>query len=135
LRSLLQGAKARTVETRVVRGRECWVVEGLEQPGLRRSLFYFEHGTLAEVELQYEHDNWSADKYDEFLMQVKSRIEERYGPGSLIARSKGPEESVVQTVIGYQWTQRGGVLQLFYYSAEAGANAYRTLSLHYKSRQ
>ncbi len=132
LDGLLAAAKASVVERRLVGARECWVVEGLEQPNLKRTLFYFAGGTLAEVELQYQNRDWQATQYEAFLSQVRTRIEQRYGTGKLIARSKAPEKEVMQTVIGYQWNQPGTALQIFYYSAEAGVRSWRTVSLHYK---
>lgn len=132
LRTLLIAAGGRVVESRVVKGRECWYVEGLKQPSLRRTLFYFVESGLVEVELQYQDDSWNLAKYDAFMSQVKQKIQDRYGSGQVIARSKGPEGDVMQTVLGYQWARDSGILQLYYYSAEEGTSAFRTISLHYK---
>ena len=132
IEQMLTAAKATIAQRRLIGSRECWTVEGLVQPNLRRSLFYFSGGKLAEVELQYQNDAWVASQYEAFFAQVRGRIEQRYGPGRLIARTKAPEQDVMQTVIGYQWNPPGGVLQVFYYSAEAGPRAWRTVSLHYK---
>jgi len=134
LESLLTNAKATVSDRRMVGGRECWTVEGLVQPNLKRTQFYFAGGGLTEVELQYQQAVWTIAQYEAFMNQVRTRIEQRYGPGKLIARSKAPESQVMQTVVGYQWTQPETALQLFYYAAEAGSRSWRTVSLHYKKR-
>lgn len=132
LEKLLKGAKAQIVERRIVDGREAWTVEGLVQSGLKRTVFYFKIGQLVEVELQYESAEWDAFKYDDFMSQVRRRIELKYGAGQLIARSKRPEGAVTQTIVGYKWNQNNTTIQLIYYSAENANNVYRTVSVHYK---
>ena len=102
---LLKGAKASIVDKHTVEGREAWTVEGLLQQNLRRTVFYFKSGGLVEVELQYQSADWGDAQYDEFMSQVRRRIEQKYGTGQLIARSKRPEGPVMQTIVGYKWTQ------------------------------
>ncbi|MGC3989904.1 MAG: hypothetical protein QM796_09550 [Chthoniobacteraceae bacterium] len=94
---LLKGAKATITDKHEVEGREAWTVEGLLQVGLKRAIFYFQQNQLVEVELQYQNDAWDVAKYDEFMRQVRSKVEERYGPGQLIARSKGPADTIKDT--------------------------------------
>lgn len=133
LESLLRGAKANIVERRMTEGgREAWTVEGLVQAGLRRALFYFRDSSLVEVELQYQSADWDTAKYDEFMGQVRRRIEEKFGPGTLVARAKEREGPVLQTVVGYKWSQNNTAIQLFYYAAEDADQIYRTVSVHYK---
>lgn len=133
LTSLLEGAQAKVVEKREVKDRQIWTVEGLLQPRLRRTLFYFRDKALSDVELQYEDTTWDVPKYDEFLSDVRRRIEQIYGPGTLIARQKGPDQGVSETIVGYQWNLENGSLQLFYYAAEKPPDVFRTVSVHYKS--
>lgn len=132
LAKLLQGAKASIVDKHLVRDREAWTVEGLLQTGLKRTVFYFKNGALVEVELQYQGENWDTAKYDDFMTAVRRRIEQKYGAGQLIARTKAPEGSVTQTIVGYKWNQNNTAIELFYYCAENAANTYRTVSVHYK---
>jgi hypothetical protein len=132
LGKLLVGAKAKVTDKHTVDGREAWTVEGLVQPGLKRTVFYFKSGALVEVELQYENPAWDAAKYDEFMAQVRRRIEQKYGLGQLIARTKSPQGDVMQTVIGYKWNQNNTALELIYFCAEKAAQSYRTVSVHYK---
>jgi hypothetical protein len=40
---------------------------------------------------------------------------------------------VMETVVGYQWTQPGSSIQLFFYSAERDSDVYRSVSLHYRA--
>lgn len=133
LEKLLKGAKAAVVEKRDIEGREAWTVEGLIQAGLKRTVFYFRGGALVEVELQYQDTSWDTAKYDDFMTQVRRRIEQKFGTGQLIARSKAPEGDIMQTIVGYKWNLNNTAIQLFYYAAESSADAYRTVSVHYKT--
>lgn len=90
LDKLLKGAKAKVVEKYSIKGRDAWIVEGLIQTGLKRAIFYFRNGSLVEVELQYQDATWDAVKYNDFMAQVRRRIEQRFGTGQLIAREKKP---------------------------------------------
>jgi len=92
---LLKGAKATITDKRTIDGREAWTVEGLLQAGLKRAVFYFQQNQLVEVELQYQNDAWDVAKYDEFMRTVRNKVEEKYGPGQLIARTKGPVDANV----------------------------------------
>jgi hypothetical protein len=132
LSKLLTGAKARIVDKHMVADREAWTVEGLLQQGLKRTVFYFKSGSLVEVELQYQSSDWDIAKYDDFMSAVRRRIEQKYGPGQLIAKNRGPEADVIQTVIGYKWSQNDTAIELIYYSAENNSQSYRTVSVHYK---
>lgn len=135
LERLLKGAKATIVERKIVEGREAWYVEGLLQTGLRRTVFYFRGGELVEVELQYQKDDWDESKYDGFMGDIRRRLEQRYGPGQLIARKKEQEadSAVVQTLVGWKWTENSTAIELVYFSAANASEVFRTLSVHYKA--
>jgi hypothetical protein len=131
---LLKGAKATIVARRQTRdGREAWDVEGLVQTGLRRTVFYFKRMELCEVELQYEKTDWDQAKYDDFMGQVRRRIEQRYGAGQQIVRKTEPEGTVTQTIVGYSWNLNNTEINLYFYSAKDEAHIFRTLSVHYKT--
>ena len=133
LERLLRGAKADIVDRHDVAGREAWTVEGLIQQGLRRTVFYFRDGQLVEVELQYQSPDWDVAKYDDFMAQVRRRIEQKFGAGQLIARTREPVDgNVMQTLVGYTWNESNTAIQLFYYSAETTTQSWRTVSVHYK---
>src|SRR5205085_3747387 len=51
LEQVLVGAKAKIVTREKKEKRDIWTVEGLVQPGLKRTLFTFRDGFLVEVEL------------------------------------------------------------------------------------
>ncbi len=133
LEDLLKGAGAKVVEKGQRAERDVWTVEGLLQPRLRRTLFYFSEKSLVEIELQYEDATWDVARYDAFLGEVRGKIEQLYGPGTLIARQKTPGAEITEVVVGYQWQLTSGSLQLFYFSVEKGQNVFRTVSVHYKS--
>jgi len=133
LEKLLKGAKANIVDRHEVGdGRTAWTVEGLIQTGLKRTVFYFRDQQLVEVELQYQSPDWDVAKYDDFMAQVRRRIEQKFGAGQLIARSREPKGDVMQTLVGYKWDENNTAIQLFYYSAETTTQSYRTVSVHYK---
>ena len=132
LEKLLKGAKADIVDRHDVDGRQAWTVEGLIQTGLKRTVFYFRDSQLVEVELQYQSPDWDVAKYDDFMAQVRRRIEQKFGAGQLIARTREPQGDVMQTVVGYKWDENNTAIQLFYYSAETSTQSYRTVSVHYK---
>jgi len=135
LEKLLRGAKADIVDRHDVEGRQAWTVEGLIQTGLKRTVFYFKDGQLVEVELQYQSPDWDVAKYDDFMAQVRRRIEQKFGTGQLIARTREPavgDVNIMQTVVGYKWDENNTAIQLFYYSAETSTQSYRTVSVHYK---
>ena len=133
LQQRLAGAKAKIVERRVVGGRDMWTVEGLIQTNLRRTVFYFRNTGLVEVELQYQNADWIDSDYNSFLGQLRLKVEARYGPGKLIARSKSPEGDVTQTLVGYEWNRNNTAIQVIYFCAESPSQVYRTVSLHYKT--
>ena len=58
---VLKGAKAKIVSREKKEKRDVWTVEELVQPGLKRTLFNFREGLLAEVELQYEYPDWTSN--------------------------------------------------------------------------
>lgn len=130
---LLTGAKATIVEKRIFNKRDMWTVEGLVQANLKRTIFYFQNGGLAEVELQYQNPDWIDNDYNNFLAQLRMKIEKRFGDGKLIARSKSPVGDVTQTLVGYQWTKGSTQIEIIYFSAENPSQVYRTVSLHYKA--
>ena len=131
---MLEKAGARIITKESVQGRDAWTVEGLIQPALKRTLFYFgSEKSLVEVELQYESPDWDLVAYEEFLNSARQRLEDRYGPPTVLARDKQPEGDVMQTVVGYQWQEKSSSLQLFFFSAERDKDVYRTVSLHYRA--
>jgi hypothetical protein len=62
---VLAGAKAKIVSRERKEKKEIWTVEGLVQPGLKRTLFTFKEGFLTSVELQYEYPDWSIERYND----------------------------------------------------------------------
>ncbi len=89
--------------------------------------------TLVEVELQYERPDWDLVAYEDFLNSARQKLEAKYGPPQVLARDKKPQGDVMETVVGYQWTQPGSSVQLFFYSAERNSDVYRSVSLHYRA--
>jgi hypothetical protein len=132
LEDSLKRVQARVVERRQSRNRQCLVVEGIPQRLLQRALFYFENDSLNEIELHYGDPSWDAERYANFFDQTRRNIEGKYGTGRVVARQKTRDGDVLETLIGYQWTQDTTTLVLYYYTAENGANSYRLLSLHYR---
>lgn len=132
LEDSLKRVQANVVERKTVQNRQCLVVEGIPQRLLQRALFYFDNDSLNEIELHYGDPTWDSTQYGNFFDQTRRNIESKYGIGRVIARQKTRENDVLQTIIGYQWLQDTTTLELYYYTAERGADSYRLLSLHYR---
>jgi hypothetical protein len=135
MQRLLQGAKATIVDRRNVDGREAWDVEGLIQTGLKRTVFYFQRGELVEVELQYQKEEWNDSQYDSFMGDVRKRLEQKYGAGQLVAKrtEQEPSTDVTKKIVGYKWNQNNTAIELVYFAATSASQAFRTLSVHYKT--
>ena len=134
LERLVSAAGGKVLNRKMVRGnREAIEVEGLLQDGLRKTVFYFKQGILTGVELQYQADTWTEEKYNSLMGDLRRRITDRYGEGTQITRKTEQVgvNNVTQTVAGYKWTLNSTSMQLVYFSATDPKHAYRTVSVHY----
>ncbi|MEP6823041.1 MAG: hypothetical protein ABI946_11910 [Chthoniobacterales bacterium] len=126
-------AKAKIVTREKKDKRDVWTVEGLVQPGLKRTLFEFKEGFLIEVELQYEYDQWTIEHYNTRMGDIRRYFDGKFGTGKLVSRTRDTDSDVVQTLVGYQWIVGGTMLELFYFSAQREALVYRTITVKYKA--
>ncbi len=131
--AVLHGAKAKIVSREKKESRETWTVEGLVHPGLRRTIFTFKQRALVAVELQYEYPDWSIERYNQRMGEIRKYFDEKYGTGKLVSRSRDTDTDVIQTLVGYQWMVGATMLELFYFSAQHDALVYRTISVDYKA--
>lgn len=130
---ILVVAKAKIVTREKKEKRDIWTVEGLVQPGLKRTLFEFKEGFLVEVELQYEYDQWTIEHYNNRMGDIRRYFDGKFGTGKLVSRTRDTDSDVVQTLVGYQWIVGGTMLELFYFSAQREALVYRTITVKYKA--
>ncbi len=130
---VLVAAKAKIVTRDTKEKREIWTVEGLVQPGLKRTLFKFKEGFLTEVELHYEYDKWTIENYNDRMGEIRRYFDAKFGTGKLVSRTRDNDSDVVQTLVGYQWIAGGTMLELFYFSAQRDALVYRTITVTYKA--
>jgi len=133
LESVLSGAKAKIVSREKKEKRDIWTVEGLVQPGLRRTLFTFRDGFLVEVELQYEYPDWTIERYNERMGEIRRYFDAKFGTGKLVSRSRDTDSDVLQTLVGYQWIVGGTMLELFYFSAQRDQLVFRSITVSYKA--
>src|SRR4051812_14784228 len=131
--NVLKGAKAKILAREKKENREIWTVEGLVHPGLKRTLFTFKGGALFGVELQYEYPDWSIERYNERMGEIRRYFDAKYGTGKLVSRTRDTDSDVIQTLVGYQWTIGATMLELFYFSAQHDALVFRTISVDYKA--
>jgi hypothetical protein len=132
--AVLKGAKAAVVSRKKEENREIWTVEGLVHPGLKRTLFTFKGGALFGVELQYEYPDWSIERYNERMGEIRRYFDSKYGTGKLVSRSRDADDDVMVTLVGYQWTIGATMLELFYFSAQHEPFApVRVISVDYKA--
>ena len=129
---VLKGAKAKIVSREKKENRDIWTVEELVQPGLKRTLFNFREGVLAEVELQYEYPDWSIERYNDRMGEIRRYFDAKFGTGKLVSRSRDTETDVIQTLVGYQWMVGNTMLELFYFSAQRDPLIFRTITVDYK---
>lgn len=131
--AVLNGAKARIVSREKKEGRDVWTVEGLVHPGLKRTLFTFKEGALFGVELQYEYPDWTIERYNDRMGEIRRYFDTKFGTGTLVSRARDNDSDVIQTLVGYKWNVGTTTLELFYFSAERGHDLYRTISVSYKA--
>src|SRR5882762_11159936 len=131
--AVLHGAKAKLVSREKKENREVWSVEGLIHPGLKRTVFTFKARALVAVELQYEYPDWSIERYNQRMGEIRKYFDEKYGTGKLVSRSRDTDTDVIQTLVGYQWMVGATMLELFYFSAQHGPLLYRTITVDYKA--
>src|ERR1700745_2686281 len=79
--AVLHGAKAKLVSRDKKENREIWTVEGLIHPGLKRTVFTFKERALMAVELQYEYPDWSIERYNQRMGEIRKYFDEKYGTG------------------------------------------------------
>ena len=101
--AVLHGAKAKLVSRDKKENREIWTVECLIHPGLKRTVFTFKERALVAVELQYEYADWSIERYNQRMGDIRKYFDEKYGTGKLVSRSRDHDTDVIQTLVGYQW--------------------------------
>lgn len=129
----LLAAKGKIVAREQKEKRDVWTVEGLVQPGLRRTLFTFKEGFLAEVELQYEYPDWGIERYNDRMGEIRRYFDGKFGTGKLVSRSRDTDTDVIQTLVGYQWIVGGTMLELFYFSAQRDPMLFRNITVTYKA--
>jgi hypothetical protein len=129
---VLKRAKAKIVSRERKENRQIWTVEELVQPGLKRTLFNFREGLLAEVELQYEYPDWTIEHYNDRMGEIRRYFDAKFGTGKLVSRSRDTDTEVIQTLVGYQWMVGNTMLELFYFSAQHGPLIFRTITVDYK---
>jgi hypothetical protein len=130
---VLHRAKAKITAREKKESREVWTVEGLVHPGLKRTLFTFKQRALVAVELQYEYPEWSIERYNQRMGEIRKYFDEKYGTGKLVSRSRDNDTDVIQTLVGYQWMVGATMLELFYFSAQHDNLLYRTITVDYKA--
>jgi hypothetical protein len=131
--AVLHGAKAKISSREKKENREVWTVEGLVHPGLKRTVFTFKQRALVAVELQYEYPDWSIERYNQRMGEIRKYFDEKYGTGKLVSRSRDNDTDVIQTLVGYQWMVGATMLELFYFSAQHDNLVYRTITVDYKA--
>jgi len=131
--AVLHGAKAKISSREKKENREVWTVEGLVHPGLKRTVFTFKQRALVAVELQYEYSEWSIERYNQRMGEIRKYFDEKYGTGKLVSRSRDNDTDVIQTLVGYQWMVGATMLELFYFSAQHDNLLYRTITVDYKA--
>lgn len=130
---VLKGAGAKIVSRDRNGVAEMWTVSGLIHPGLKRTIFTFKAGLLSQVELQYEYPDWTLERYNDRMGEIRRYFDSKYGVGRLLSRTRDNDTDVIQTLVGYQWVVGKTALELFYFSAQKEPNVYRNITVTYKT--
>jgi len=130
-KEVVEKAKAKVVEEKVVGERDLLVVEGIVQEGLKRTLFYFSEGGLNEVELQYDREDWDEARVSSWVTTIKQQADKKYGPGRIFADDRGDKEGMKHTLRAWIWVQNFVSLRLVHYTAQKDEQRMRRVSLHY----
>ena len=132
---VLVAAKAHITNREKKEKREVWTVEGLVQPGLKRTFCVLKKSFRVDAELQYEYDKekWTIENYNNRMGEIRRYFDAKFGTGKLVSRTRDTDSDVVQTLVGYQWMVGGTMLELFYFSAQREALIYRTITVTYKA--
>ena len=130
---VLTAAKAKIVTREKKEKRDVWTVEGLVQPGLKQTLFLFKDGVLVEVELQYQYPEWSIERYNDRMGEIRRYFDAKFGTGKLVSRTRDTDSDIIQTLVGYQWIASTTMLELFYFSAQRDQLVFRTITVTYKA--
>ena len=85
------------------------------------------------VELQYEYPDWTIERYNDRMGEIRRYFDTKFGTGTLVSRARDNDSDVIQTLVGYKWNVGTTTLELFYFSAERGHDLYRTISVSYKA--
>jgi hypothetical protein len=93
----------------------------------------FRDGFLVEVELQYEYPDWTIERYNERMGEIRRYFDAKFGTGKLVSRSRDTDSDVIQTLVGYQWIVGGTMLELFYFSAQRDKDLFRSITVSYKA--
>src|ERR1700757_1308267 len=131
--AVLHGAKAKITSREKKENREVWTVEGLVHPGLKRTLFTFKQRALVAVELQYEYPDWTIERYNQRMGEIRKYFDEKYGTGKLVSRSRDHDTDVIQKQVGLKWMDGITMRELFSFSGQHDNHVYRTISLDYKA--
>src|SRR5207247_10666001 len=131
--NVLNGPKSKNTSREKKPTREVWTVDGLLHPRLKRTVFTFKQRALVAVELQYEYADWSIERYNQRMGEIRKYFDEKYGTGKLVSRSRDNDTDVIQTLVGYQWMVGATMLELFYFSAQHDKLVYRTITVDYKA--
>jgi hypothetical protein len=130
---VLKAAHAKIVAREKKEKKDLITAEGLVHPGLKRTIFSFKEGLLTQVELQYEYPDWTLERYNDRMGEIRRFFDTKYGVGKLVSRSRDTDTDVIQTLVGYQWISGSTALELFYFSAQKDPLVYRNITVTYKA--
>ncbi len=117
---------------RFIGGREEWTLTGFDQENLARVLLYFDvQAGLQEVELQYQVDGWTHEKYRGFMAELKRRFLRNYGADRVVEKTRTPHAGSEIFVETREWKQSKATLRLMHFSARRKTESYDNLSVHY----
>lgn len=135
VRYLLKGIGVKVLSRQVVgQDREAWKLEGFIKPLLIGTTIYFTRGYMEEIEMQFGSDTWQEEDYTRLRRKLVEQFNQVYGPNRVLSNERSTADSVLQTLVGYQWQTQNTMLRVFDFGASNGSDRFRTVSVHYKFR-
>jgi hypothetical protein len=111
--ALLGYSGARIVSRQIQGNGEFWNVEGLIQPGLKNSRFFFQNNSLCQVELRCQYDAWSLEQYKKRLEELRAFFDAKYHGSQQSTPIISPAQNNSEQLLGYGWRFQNTNLKIF----------------------
>ena len=114
IEALLGYSGAHIVSRQIEGSSQFWNVEGLVQPGLKNTRFFFRNNSLSKVELHCQYDAWSQEQYKNRLEELRAFFDAKYHGGQRSTPIGAQnEEAGRERRLGYGWRFQNTKVRIF----------------------